>query len=122
MCSFDLPPAVKDYSQFATKMVDWWNQLNPSWQCSLTHGLPRLDYTSKSLLALWKGGQHRLVTVILGLYWWRHGHQSLEDTWLGMVNDVAKTIDVILQPECKWGQKCPSDSGEGNTSMKHTKV
>lgn len=119
---FDLPPVVKDYSQFATDMVDWWNQLNPSWRRSLTRGLPRPDYTSKSLLSLRKGGQHGLVTVILGLYWWRHGRQSPEDTWLGMVNDVAKTIDVILRPECKRGQKCPSNGGEGNTSSKRTKV
>lgn len=119
---FDLPPAVKDYSQFATDMVDWWNQLNPSWRHLLTRGLPRPDYTSKSLLSLRKGGQHGLVTVILGLYWWRHSRQSPEDTWLGMVNDMAKTIDVILRPERKWGQKCPSNGGEGNTSSKRTKV
>ncbi len=119
---FDLPPAVKDYSQFATDMVDWWNQLNPSWRRSLTRGLPRPDYTSKSLLSLRKGGQHGLVTVILGLYWWRHGRQSPEDTWLGMVNDVAKTIDIILRPERKRGQKRPSNGGEGNTSSKRTKV
>ncbi|KAK0437744.1 uncharacterized protein EV420DRAFT_1486910 [Desarmillaria tabescens] len=52
---FDLPPVVKDYSQFASEMIDWWNQLNPSWRRSLTGGLPRPDYTSKSLLALRKG-------------------------------------------------------------------
>ncbi len=103
-------------------MVDWWNQLNPSWRHLLTRGLPRPDYTSKSLLSLRKGGQHGLVTVILGLYWWRHSRQSPEDTWLGMVNDMAKTIDVILRPERKWGQKCPSNGGEGNTSSKRTKV
>ncbi|KAK0457090.1 uncharacterized protein EV420DRAFT_1644245 [Desarmillaria tabescens] len=122
-CYFDLPPVVKDYSQFASEMIDWWNQLNPSWRCSLTGagGLPRPDYTSKSLLALRKGGQYGLVTIILGLYWWAHGRQSLEDTWLGMVHDVTKTIDIILHPERKQGQKCPSDDvQEGNA--KHAKV
>ncbi|KAK0462329.1 uncharacterized protein EV420DRAFT_1477074 [Desarmillaria tabescens] len=81
----------------------------------------RPDYTSKSLLALRKGGQHGLVTIILGLYWWAHGRQSLEDTWLGMVHDITKTIDIILHPERKQGQKRPSDDvQEGNA--KHAKV
>ncbi|PBK94138.1 hypothetical protein ARMGADRAFT_928406, partial [Armillaria gallica] len=99
-----------------------WNQLNPSWRCSLTSGgLPRSDYTSKSLLALRKGGQYGLVTVVLGLYWWGKGRQA-EDNWLGMVNDVANVIDVVLCPERKrTGQKRSIDSSREG-SAKRIKV
>ncbi|KAK0436809.1 uncharacterized protein EV420DRAFT_1239281, partial [Desarmillaria tabescens] len=66
--SFEQCPSVTEPSLFAKEMVDWWNQLNPAWRRS-TNGLPKADY-SKSLMTLRKGGQHGLVTVIFGLYWW----------------------------------------------------
>ncbi|KAK0484157.1 hypothetical protein EDD18DRAFT_1429920 [Armillaria luteobubalina] len=77
-----------------TELINWWNHLNPTWRRSKT-GLPQSDY-SKSLKCLRKGGCQGIVTIIFGLFWWGHACHGMEQLWQHMVEDVSKTIDVLI--------------------------
>ncbi|KAK0501808.1 hypothetical protein EDD18DRAFT_1347877 [Armillaria luteobubalina] len=59
------------------------------------YGLPQSDY-SKSLKCLRKGGRQGIVTIIFGLFWWGHACHGTEQLWQRMVEDVSKTIDVLI--------------------------
>ncbi|KAK0478021.1 hypothetical protein EDD18DRAFT_1377840 [Armillaria luteobubalina] len=85
---------ISDPSRYGVQLIDWWNHLNPAWRRSKT-GLPQSDY-SKSLKCLRKGGRQGIVTIIFGLFWWGHACHGTEQLWQRMVEDVSKTIDVLI--------------------------
>ncbi|KAK0478673.1 hypothetical protein EDD18DRAFT_1114102 [Armillaria luteobubalina] len=85
---------ISDPSRYGVQLIDWWNHLNPAWRRSKT-GLPQSDY-SKSLKCLRKGGCQGIVTIIFGLFWWGHACHGMEQLWQCMVEDVSKTIDVLI--------------------------
>ncbi|KAK0496161.1 hypothetical protein EDD18DRAFT_1106039 [Armillaria luteobubalina] len=124
--SFEQGPSIPELSRFDDNMVSWWNQLNPAWRRSTT-GLPKANY-SKSLMTLCKGGQHGLVTVVFGLYWWRRWIGTTSDTniWLQMVDEVEKVIDSVFCADSlstlKQGQKCSNSDGDLDGNRKHVKV
>ncbi|KAK0476374.1 hypothetical protein IW261DRAFT_1567055 [Armillaria novae-zelandiae] len=91
---FDAGMFISDPSRYGVQLIDWWNNLNPTWRRSKS-GLPQPDY-SKSLKCLRKGGRQGIVTIIFGLFWWGRACNATEQLWQRMVEDVSKTIDVLI--------------------------
>ncbi|SJL13218.1 uncharacterized protein ARMOST_16657 [Armillaria ostoyae] len=93
---FNAEVFISDPSRYGTQLVDWWNHLNPVWRRSNDKsGFPRPDY-SKSLKCLRKGGHQGIVTIVFGLFWWGRACSGTEQLWHRMVEDVSKTIDVLV--------------------------
>ncbi|KAK0493269.1 hypothetical protein EDD18DRAFT_1108061 [Armillaria luteobubalina] len=91
--SLEAGPVIPESSVYTTVMVEWWNQINPVWRCSMNE-LPKPNY-SKPIMSIHRGGWQGIVTLVFGLYWW--GRLCRESgLWSEMVDDVTKAIDTLI--------------------------
>ncbi|KAK0481070.1 hypothetical protein EDD18DRAFT_1436517 [Armillaria luteobubalina] len=82
---------------FSTELCKWWNAMQPIWHQNKA-GILLLPVYNRSLQKnLWKGGQNRMVTILIGLMWWGQGTLEAEDRvlWKEMVADIDKCIQNI---------------------------
>lgn len=96
---YDNVPELECWSSFANQWMVWWSALQPDWRPSKRRGgLPVAFQKNESrrLSGLRKGGPNGLVTVLIGLKWWK----ACEDApWAAAVNDVRECIGVQVKRE-----------------------
>jgi hypothetical protein len=93
------PPEIPDAAAFGLEWLAWWNALQPAWRKVRTHGtlpvaLDAKHSSSHNIRSLHKGGPNGLLTVLIGLKWWRLAGGD-GDLWTQAVNDLASCFEDV---------------------------
>lgn len=81
---------------------DWWNEIQHPLRCCMAKlSLPVAEYKPKQLTTLRCGGEHGLVSVLLGLFWWgallgtSNNCDAQLKLWLEAVHDFHQCVKVM---------------------------
>lgn len=116
-------PQLDSEQRFAEQWMAWWSALQPEWRPSKRKGgLPMAfkKNESRRLIGLRKGGPNGLVTVLIGLKWWK-GCDGVP--WDAAVKDVRECLERCVTVTAA-GQKRGADGSDekGERRQKKKKV
>ncbi|KAJ3513894.1 hypothetical protein NLJ89_g2691 [Agrocybe chaxingu] len=104
------PPAVEDPGMFKGEWMVWWNSLQPEWRRGAENAARPLPFGAgkeeEDVSSLRKGGPSGLVTVVIGLKWWR-----TQPHWNEAVADVKACLGKVMDETKK--RKAASQGGRG---------
>ncbi|KAJ6467403.1 hypothetical protein C8R45DRAFT_838460 [Mycena sanguinolenta] len=94
-CARTTKPKIKSMSKFVEEWQEWWRLLNPEWRtmCDEVTGMLRAD--EESLEMLRKPGANGLLSVMIGLKWWRDEEGETRE-WVTAFEDVTWVMGRLL--------------------------